>query len=87
MKLLKLIPISFNFNIDLWESLGSDTLVYGNIGPDKKHLTVRLSGKWQAAGRKQLNMSIKANSLHFFDTITGKRIEQIYQNESQIALL
>lgn len=80
-------PVSFNFNIDLWESLGSDTLVYGNISPDKKNLTVRLSGKWQAAGRKQLNMSIKANSLHFFDTITGKRIEQIYQNESQIALL
>lgn len=66
---------TFSLQIDLWESLGADTIVYGVIGPSKKNLTVRLPGKWQAQNSATINLAIAPNSLHLFASDSGKEIK------------
>ena len=66
---------SFIFNVEMLDALGSDMLVHGHIGNDKQLITARLPGKWELAQRKQLNLTVRPNSLHLFDIHTKQRIQ------------
>ncbi|HVB48784.1 MAG TPA: sn-glycerol-3-phosphate import ATP-binding protein UgpC [Burkholderiales bacterium] len=67
---------SFAPHVDFIELLGSDTLVYGHIGPNKTgtRVAARLHAhlpQRQAA----LPLRFEAEAVHLFDADTGKRIE------------
>ncbi|MEX0751810.1 MAG: sn-glycerol-3-phosphate import ATP-binding protein UgpC [Xanthobacteraceae bacterium] len=64
-------------HIDFTELLGSDTLVYGHIGPDKTgtRVAVRLHHAMPSVGQAALPLGFEAKSMHLFDAETEKRIE------------
>ena len=69
--------IKIKLNIDLWEHLGADTLVYGTIGSLAKTITVRLPEKWHPTTEKFLDLWVKPEDLHYFDKNTKKRINLV----------
>jgi sn-glycerol 3-phosphate transport system ATP-binding protein len=64
-------------HIDFTELLGSDTLVYGHIGPDKRgtRVAVRLHHAMPSLGQVALPLRFETAGLHLFDAETEKRIE------------
>ncbi|MGZ5036428.1 MAG: sn-glycerol-3-phosphate ABC transporter ATP-binding protein UgpC [Usitatibacter sp.] len=66
--------------IDFAELLGSDLLVYGNIGGAKRgaRVAARIAARLHASLRKgsvRLPLRFDAENMHLFDPATGRRIE------------
>lgn len=64
--------VSLNFNVDLWEHLGADMLVYGTLGDLPKTMTARLPDEWQP--NKNMQLWLKSDDIHLFDADTKRRI-------------
>ncbi|SKA32325.1 sn-glycerol 3-phosphate transport system ATP-binding protein [Enhydrobacter aerosaccus] len=62
------------FEIELAEPLGADTLLHGRFGAARELVTVRQSGHVRAAPGEHRRFAIDADCLHLFDSQTGRRI-------------
>jgi len=62
------------FEIELAEPLGADTLLHGRFGDARELITVRLGGHVTAKPGELRRFTIGATRLHLFDSQTGKRI-------------
>jgi len=72
-----LLPASdgpLEFEVELAEPLGADTLLHGRFGDVRELVTVRQGGHVTAAPGELRRFSIGATRLHLFDSQTGKRI-------------
>ncbi|MGZ5584232.1 MAG: TOBE domain-containing protein, partial [Usitatibacter sp.] len=73
-------PAMLTPEIDFAELLGSDLLVYGNIGGAKRgaRIAARIAARMHAslkAGNVKLPLRFDAENMHLFDPTTGKRME------------
>jgi sn-glycerol 3-phosphate transport system ATP-binding protein len=62
------------FDIEMAEPLGADTLLHGRFGEARELVTVRQGGHVLAKPGEKRRFSIGATRLHLFDSQTGKRI-------------
>ncbi len=62
------------FDIEMAEPLGADTLLHGRFGEARELVTVRQGGHVLAKAGEKRRFSIGATRLHLFDSQTGKRI-------------
>jgi sn-glycerol 3-phosphate transport system ATP-binding protein len=62
------------FEIELAEPLGADTLLHGRFGEAREVVTVRQSGHIIARSGEKLRFKADPGHLHLFDSQTGKRI-------------
>jgi len=72
-----LLPASdgpLEFEIEMAEPLGADTLLHGRFGDARELVTVRQGGHVLAAPGEMHRYSIGATRLHLFDSQTGRRI-------------
>ncbi|MBN9089835.1 MAG: sn-glycerol-3-phosphate import ATP-binding protein UgpC [Reyranella sp.] len=72
-----LLPASdgpLEFEIEMAEPLGADTLLHGRFGDARELVTVRQGGHVTAALGEVHRFSIGATRLHLFDSQTGRRI-------------
>jgi sn-glycerol 3-phosphate transport system ATP-binding protein len=72
-----LLPASdgpLEFEIEMAEPLGADTLLHGRFGAARELLTVRQGGHVMAKPGEVHRFSIGATRLHLFDAQTGRRI-------------
>jgi sn-glycerol 3-phosphate transport system ATP-binding protein len=72
-----LLPASdgpLEFEIDMAEPLGADTLLHGRFGSARELVTVRQGGHVMAKPGEKRRFSIGATRLHLFDSQTGRRI-------------
>jgi len=65
------------FEIELAEPLGADTLLHGRFGEARETVTVRQSGHVLAQPGEKRRFSVGATRLHLFDSETGKRIPDL----------
>jgi len=72
-----LLPSSdgpLEFDIEMAEPLGADTLLHGRFGAARELVTVREGGNVQAKSGEKRRFSVGTTRLHLFDSQTGKRI-------------
>ena len=72
-----LLPSSdgpLEFQIEMAEPLGADTLLHGRFGDARELVTVREGGHVKAQPGEKRRFSIGATRLHLFDSTTGRRI-------------
>jgi sn-glycerol 3-phosphate transport system ATP-binding protein len=62
------------FEIELAEPLGADTLLHGRFGEAREVVTVRQGGHILAKSGEKLRFKADPGHLHLFDSQTGKRI-------------
>ncbi len=62
--------IKFSAKVDMYELLGSEKIVYFNLGDSK--CSAKLPPDFEIG--EQIELSIKAEDIYYFDTETGKRI-------------
>jgi len=62
------------FEIELAEPLGADTLLHGRFGTANELVTVRQAGHVQAKPGEKRRFKAEPTHLHLFDSHTGKRI-------------
>ena len=62
------------FDIELAEPLGADTLLHGRFGEARELVTVRQGGHVQAKPGEKRRFRAEPGHLHVFDLQTGKRI-------------
>ncbi len=62
------------FEIELAEPLGADTLLHGRFGEAQELVTVRQGGHVQAKPGEKRRFKAEPSHLHVFDSQTGKRI-------------
>jgi sn-glycerol 3-phosphate transport system ATP-binding protein len=62
------------FEVELAEPLGADTLLHGRFGEARELVTVRQSGHVLAQPGEKRRFSVGATRLHLFDSESGKRI-------------
>jgi sn-glycerol 3-phosphate transport system ATP-binding protein len=62
------------FEIELAEPLGADTLLHGRFGEAHELVTVRQGGHVQAKPGEKRRFKAEPGHLHVFDSQTGKRI-------------
>jgi len=62
------------FEIEMAEPLGADTLLHGRFGAARELVTVRQGGHVMATPGEVRRFSIGATRLHLFDSQTGRRI-------------
>ncbi len=65
---------ALEFDIELAEPLGADTLLHGRFGEARELVTVRQGGHVLAKAGEKRRFSIGATRLHLFDLQSGKRI-------------
>ena len=65
---------SLEFEIELAEPLGADTLLHGRFGEAQELVTVRQGGHVQAKPGEKRRFKAEPGHLHVFDSQTGKRI-------------
>jgi sn-glycerol 3-phosphate transport system ATP-binding protein len=65
---------ALEFDIELAEPLGADTLLHGRFGEAREFVTVRQGGHVLAKAGEKRRFSIGATRLHLFDSQSGKRI-------------
>ncbi|MBN8749629.1 MAG: sn-glycerol-3-phosphate import ATP-binding protein UgpC [Variovorax sp.] len=65
---------SLEFEIELAEPLGADTLLHGRFGEARELVTVRQGGHVQAKPGERRRFQAEPGHLHLFDSQTGKRI-------------
>jgi sn-glycerol 3-phosphate transport system ATP-binding protein len=74
-----LLPSSdgpLEFEIEMAEPLGADTLLHGRFGDARELVTVRQGGHVTARPGELRRFSIGATRLHLFDSQTGRRIAE-----------
>ncbi len=72
-----LLPSSdgpLEFQVELAEPLGADTLLHGRFGDARELVTVRQGGHVTARPGERRRFSIGATRLHLFDSQSGRRI-------------
>jgi sn-glycerol 3-phosphate transport system ATP-binding protein len=72
-----LLPASdgpLEFEVEMAEPLGADTLLHGRFGAARELVTVRQGGHVTAVPGEVHRFSIGATRLHLFDSQTGRRI-------------
>jgi sn-glycerol 3-phosphate transport system ATP-binding protein len=72
-----LLPASdgpLEFEVELAEPLGADTLLHGRFGAARELVTVRQGGHVTAKPGEVHRFTIGATRLHLFDSQTGRRI-------------
>ena len=72
-----LLPSSdgpLEFQIEMAEPLGADTLLHGRFGDARELVTVREGGHVKAQPGEKRRFSIGATRLHLFNLQTGRRI-------------
>jgi sn-glycerol 3-phosphate transport system ATP-binding protein len=62
------------FEIELAEPLGADTLLHGRFGEARELVTVRQSGHIRAQPGEKRHFTAEPGHLHLFDSQTGRRI-------------
>ncbi|MFZ5781956.1 MAG: sn-glycerol-3-phosphate import ATP-binding protein UgpC [Pseudomonadota bacterium] len=62
------------FEVELAEPLGADTLLHGRFGADREVVTVRQNGHVIAHPGEKLHFKADPAHLHLFDAQTGKRL-------------
>ena len=62
------------FEVELAEPLGADTLLHGRFGAAREVVTVRQSGHVLARPGEMRHFKAEAGHLHLFDSQTGKRL-------------
>ncbi len=65
---------ALEFEIELAEPLGADTLLHGRFGEARELVTVRQGGHVQAKSGEKRRFKAEPGHLHVFDSQTGKRI-------------
>lgn len=60
--------------VELVETLGSDTLVYGSLDHSKQQLVVKLPGQIRTHVGEFLIIALRVADLHFFDKESGHRV-------------
>ena len=65
---------ALEFEIELAEPLGADTLLHGRFGEARELVTVRQGGHIQARPGEKRRFKAEPGHLHVFDSQTGKRI-------------
>jgi sn-glycerol 3-phosphate transport system ATP-binding protein len=65
---------TLEFEVELAEPLGADTLLHGRFGEARELVTVRQSGHVLAQPGEKRRFSVGATRLHLFDSESGKRI-------------
>ena len=61
-------------NVDLVETLGADTLLYGPIGQDSGIVTARVAGHRRIGVGETVPLAVAAHHLHLFDPESGRRL-------------
>jgi len=69
-----------DFQVDLVEPLGADTLVYGSCAGVP--CVARVDGHRSVASGSTLSFTVESNNLHFFDSSTGWRLGRTAAAES-----
>lgn len=64
----------FEMKVQMVEALGSDTLAYGQLSASGQTLTARLPKKWRANMGDIVTLAVMPNSLHVFDSESGRRL-------------
>jgi sn-glycerol 3-phosphate transport system ATP-binding protein len=64
------------FEVELAEPLGADTLLHGRFGEARELVTVRQSGHVVAKPGERRRFSADASHLHLFDSQTGRRVAE-----------
>jgi sn-glycerol 3-phosphate transport system ATP-binding protein len=64
------------FEVELAEPLGADTLLHGRFGEARELVTVRQGGHVVAKPGEQRRFRVDASHLHLFDSQTGRRIAE-----------
>jgi sn-glycerol 3-phosphate transport system ATP-binding protein len=62
------------FEIELAEPLGADTLLHGRFGTARELVTVRQSGHVMAQPGERRRFAVEASRLHLFDSQGGRRL-------------
>ena len=62
------------FDVELAEPLGADTLLHGRFGEARELVTVRQGGHVLAKPGEKRRFAAEPGHLHLFDSQTGKRI-------------
>ena len=65
---------ALEFEIELAEPLGADTLLHGRFGEARELVTVRQGGHVLAKPGEKRRFKADPGHLHLFDSQTGKRI-------------
>jgi sn-glycerol 3-phosphate transport system ATP-binding protein len=75
-----LIPYTngpLEFDIELVEPLGADTLLHGRVGAARELMTIRQPGHVLAKPGEKRRFNIDAKNLHLFDQQSGKRVADV----------
>jgi sn-glycerol 3-phosphate transport system ATP-binding protein len=72
--LLPLADGPLEFEIELAEPLGADTLLHARFGDARELVTIRQSGHVLAKPGEKRRFTIGTSRLHLFDSQTGRRI-------------
>jgi sn-glycerol 3-phosphate transport system ATP-binding protein len=64
------------FEVELAEPLGADTLLHGRFGEARELVTVRQGGHVMAKPGERRRFAADASNLHLFDSQTGRRIDE-----------
>ena len=62
------------FEVELAEPLGADTLLHGRFGEARELVTVRQGGHVLAKPGEKRHFKVEPGHLHLFDSQTGRRI-------------
>ena len=65
------------FEIEMAEPLGADTLLHGKFGGDRSMITVRQSGHVIARPGERRRFNAEGRNLHLFEPDSGKRIADV----------
>jgi sn-glycerol 3-phosphate transport system ATP-binding protein len=65
------------FEIEMAEPLGADTLLHGKFGGDRSLITVRQSGHVIARPGERRRFNAEGRNLHLFEPDSGKRIADV----------
>lgn len=65
---------AFQLQVNMIEALGAEKLIYGHFPGDEQTLTVRVPNKVSARVGEVLTLGVMPDSLHVFDSASGKRI-------------
>ena len=63
-----------SIKINVIESLGADSLLYGRVGDTGELITIRVPGSNSFATGETIGLKIPVNSIHLFDQISGCRL-------------
>ncbi|HRE20035.1 MAG TPA: sn-glycerol-3-phosphate import ATP-binding protein UgpC [Rhabdaerophilum sp.] len=69
-------PLALNLLITAMEAVGAESYLYGALGGTGQEIIVRVNGASAVAAGETVRVSASARHLHFFDSVTGQRIDR-----------